>query len=392
MEPYVPQGIDPALLQRQAQGMQAQQQLSQLLRGPQMEQAYADKNAALQGIRGGGVTAMAANPLEVFANIVQRRRGATKAKELEAQADTLRGNISEGRLAELQASDAGRVSQQQLQLQIQRAAAEERAKREDARKYELRENYQPWVNEQGDVMYLAASKGKGMLDEEGNQVTDLEGFKPMGKNSVLTGIGSKQQQKVAAKSYATLRTLGEIQDVAASLGDEDVALLDRQLLDVAVKGVPGDLETYVRENKINLTPEAKRYLNKVNLASARLRHGLFGSALTRMESSLSNAFIPGAAGSSLQDTLGRIHSFAEDQRNVLAGIEDAEMMRPGTLTNRITYDFRDEISPPKQQNTGSNIPALEDLPAVELTEQEMQMTDEQLDAAIQAMMSSLQGG
>jgi hypothetical protein len=397
-QPYTPQPIDPALFKQQVQGMNAQSQLAQLLRGPQMQQAMMDRNAQLQGVTGQGLASNAPNIFQAIGTALRRGRGRSAMSDLEAKAQALRGDVETGQMAGLQAEELNR--QRNLDAQIQQALAAQNARKEieDKKSERLREDFETWIDPKtGETRQLATTVGKGIVDENMQPVRDLGDFRRLEDNSPVIRIGGKRQQKVAAKAYAVLRNLDDVKASAAALKPEEVKLLNRPLLDVVVKGAPGDFETYVRENKINLTPAVKDYLARVNMAAARLRHGLYGSALTRMEASLANAFIPGAAGTTFEDTLRRIDVFAKDQKNILAGIEDAESMKPGTLTGRIKYQFPEEFSGKKQNTVSDNaaplqLPDMENIAPAPLSDEELNLTDEQLQAQMQQMWLDIQKG
>lgn len=396
-QPYIPQPIDPALFQQQAAGTRAQAQLANLLRGPQMQDAMLNKYAELPGVTGEGLASNAPNLFQVLATGLQRGRGRKQMSDLEAQAKALRGEMQTGKQAELAAQEENR--QRNLDMQMRQVLEAQAARKalEEQRLGTLREDFETWVDTgTGELKQLATTRGKGIVDENMQPVTDLGNFRRLEKKSPIYGIGSKQQQKVAARAYTTLRNLDGVKTAASSLSDDEIKLLNRPLLDVAIKLAPGDLETYAREQKIGLTPKVKSFLNRLNLAAANLRHELYGAAVTEMENALANAFIPGAAGLTLEDSMRRLDVFADSQRNVLAGIEDAESMKPGTLTGRITYEFPSEISSVKQRNTGTQTPTLgkitqgsDNLTPLTLTDEELNYTDAELDAAIQGLMQQI---
>ena len=389
---FTPEAIDPNLFKRRAAGVAAQNELSNLLRGEQMQEAMANKYRQLPGVQGEGFAATAPNAFQVLATALARGRGNKQMKDLRAQADVLRGNIKDASIAEYEMQEANRLRNLKQQQEIQAMASHERKQREEADKWQLRENFQPWINDQGDIKYLASSRGRGMLNESLDQEKDLEGYKRLGKSSALRGIGSKPDQRTAAKAFTTLRNLDDIRSATADLTEEDLALINRPVLNVALGLVPGvDIETYVRNQKIDLTPRAKRWLSKMQLVDANLRHDLFGAALTRLEAGKAAGFLPGAAGLLVSDSLGRIHNVAETNYQVLGGIEDSNLgMTPGTLTNKIRYEFTPEFLE-KQNSRGGNSDSKKVNTSTLITDEEMNLSEDELKDLIEKEMASLRG-
>lgn len=82
MQPYAPQPIDPDLFKRRSQGLAAKSELSNLLRGEQMQEALANKYAQLPEVQGRGFAAAGPNIFNVLAAGLSRGKGSRQMDEV----------------------------------------------------------------------------------------------------------------------------------------------------------------------------------------------------------------------------------------------------------------------------------------------------------------------
>lgn len=354
-DPSAPQQTQTELMRQQVRAGIAGDELKDVRRERAMADALRQQNSQV-GVLGQGATAAAPTILNAINKIWGNKIASQKSGEMDARSTALRGDVERGRLAQLQQAqgqrqeditrqDQYRSDTRQHQMDIASQASTDRAAAKDAARYDLRENYQEWVDpETGRTILAATSKGAGLLDENGEPIKGASKYsrlKDTKHGSAVAQLGSSDRSK-ASKYYAQLDSLQDIRDAAKGLTDSDMKTLNKALSKVATKAfTPADLHTYIINNKLNLTPAAKAFLEGVNLASSRIRHELSGSAVTPFEAGFTNAFLPSATGLTVEDMMRRIGGLANDQSNLLGGMEKAYGMQAGHLVGRSGYQFED---------------------------------------------------
>ena len=320
--PQVPQaptgGLDPRLFQQQAQGMAAQDELQGMRNSLAEQQAYAQANAPMRGVTGSGYSASGPTILDAFATLAQRNTGNKNIQAMKDQAAALRGDVTKGRMAEMEAAQAQKMQNfEQNRLMAQEAR--------DARSKAIRGTYETWSDGQGNEINVAMTDN-GPVNSQG-ELTNLQGFKrareiPKTEFVDMVKRLPSTTQKDTLKSYNALGTLADISSTAQTFEPSDYESLNKAALDVAVKAAtPAEFENYVFTNLKDVSPKVKAYLESIYAYSAQRRKDLSGSALTRMEKALSDMFLPSANGSNFSDTMRRIDREAKDHYRTLGNID-----------------------------------------------------------------------
>lgn len=324
-----PQEANPNWLANIARGQGAQSELSNVLRGPQMQQAMQLQNARMAPLQQNGLATRTPTLFDAFAQMSQNHRGNQQAKALQAQAQALRGEAQAGQQAQLEQESFRRDEDYQRRLDAQKMAYEQNRnlaqEARAARGKEMRGDAETWVNNAGDQFNIY-NTANGPVDSQGNPV-NLDGMRRQTEDSKASF--SKLMQRIpsadrrgALDSFDELSSLSDINAAARKFTPEDFVKLNQAGVDTAVKGLtPAAWENYVQNNLKDYSPAVKGYLEKVNAYSAMRRKNLSGTAVTVMENQLNQTFLPNATGSNFEDMARRIDSEAQRNINALQNID-----------------------------------------------------------------------
>lgn len=310
----VGQQPDPNWLSQMAQGRSAASRIAEALRGPQMQQAMQMMNARMAPVQQQGWATRDPSMLEGIAQFAQNMRGQSLMKSLQSQAQDLRAQEEQGAQAELARQDFIRQQNQDFQRQMA----------EDSRTA-MRGSAETWVDDDGNRVNLYNTQ-RGPVDSRGNPVdlTNLrraEDIESQSIGALLKQVPSADRRK-ALEHYDELSSLSDISAVARRLSTDDKRKLNQAGFDVAIKAAtPAAFENYVNTNLKGYSKEVKDYLEKVHAYSAIRRKNLSGTALTQMENTLSQMFLPSASGLNFEDTLRRVDSEAQRNTNALQNVD-----------------------------------------------------------------------
>jgi hypothetical protein len=309
--PYAPQGIDPAILERQKAGLQAQGDLQALMQGPEMARALRMANAQAPGVTGSGYSARGPTAMQGLAHFLTKIKGNEDLERMRGEAEALRGQTAEGKLAELEAQEAKRIQAQEFQLQQAREARESRAKEAD----------------------LAFARRKELMDYEAAQ-REMQGGGEIGKLPVFA-------QKEVIASRQGVDAINRINNIANSLSAEEQAQLRTPGTDLVFKALtPSQAEEYQKIVR-GFSPKVRQYLSMVQDFSADIRHQRFGSALTANEQALSQTFLPSAEGIFLEDRQQRMQDFQNKMYENVRGYDDFYGTQLGTrLPQMIVFESK----------------------------------------------------
>lgn len=176
------------LQQQQARGITAQDELNQLRGGPQAQMMYDRANAEMPQVTGNEFSARQPNIMENIASMVSRKSGRDDIARMKTQADALRGEVAQGRQAEMQQQDAVRREAFEQNARMAKEAREERMRT-------YKGNFQTWENNKGNTVTFAMT-GNGPVDSQGNRV-NLDGYKPL---EAEKGLSSKKLFIVSVSS------------------------------------------------------------------------------------------------------------------------------------------------------------------------------------------------
>ena len=322
---------------------------------------------------GQGYAARGANIFNAIEAMARRRQGQRELKEFEEKQGGLRKTIEQGRLAELGRQDTNRQQEKVFQRTLAQEARDHNAAL-------MRGDPQVWTNDNGDELVWAMTQSGPVNPYTGERV-NLEGFEPPAKGVSRYGFGQlrAKDQTLASNAFAGIRKATDIKNLAKDFTQGDVDSLNKVFQNTAIKAMtPAQFENYVQNNWKNLSPRVKKFYSKSKALGAEQRHALFGAALTKREGASAESFIVGADGLNLGDGMIRIDNYVDGLKASLGGMDDAygsDLLNHPTVTS---YQYYQAGSPQQAVPQG-------------LSEADMNMTDEQLNAEIQQLMQQLGG-
>lgn len=333
------QGVDPQHLQRIAQAKAAQSSLAGMNNSPAMRNALRNSQPAPLEVQGRGAAATAPTILNAFASMAQQSKGEGRINAMEQQAQALRGQISEGSIAEQQSAlqaadyqnkmDSQRRAQEITERKAAATLADERAvSRETTQAGYLISEPVEYVDKMGNRKFAGRSKGKGMVDPNSLETTDIEGWRKTSdvQEEALAGVQgvsamSNTHKTDVVGAYEGIRSLDKIAKTASGLSDEARSQIDSTVLNTIIKAAtPQAFEQLIQGQRFS--PEVKKYLQEINEFSVKLRNDYFGSALTMNEQQIADAFLPSATGISLKDQMIRIDGLARTYGDSLKSVDN----------------------------------------------------------------------
>lgn len=276
--------LDPSLLQQQAQGLSAINELKMLPQSAQYAQALRQSEATLPEATGQGFARTGPNFMNLLGMMAERAGGRKKLGALDTRAQALRGQAQAGSEAELQAEEQRRqmeVQQQQQQLASEQAFQRERDK---AAAGQVKGPFKAWYDPEapeGKRMLAVSNTGEGPVDSQGNPVppSAYPYQEPRGRSGGLYKMTPKQQtalEELAGNFSALDFVRGSFKD---DYGSE--------------KGLPvvNTFKQYMARKAPILTDKdteeaAEWWSNYRRIYEIPIRHQFFGSALTESEKRL----------------------------------------------------------------------------------------------------------
>ena len=302
--------INPELFQQQAAGMSAANELKGIPNSSEYALALRD---AAQPINQQGNPAEwgYAGPtfMDVFANLATRSEGRKKLGALDTRAEALRKQAQEGQIAELNMDEQRRQQEMQFTREM-----------EDMRSSRPIGGMETFTKD-GEI-FSVQRDGKGDV----TRVEPLEGATPYALPRTL-GAGSKGKSyawelKEATPAIEMMKNIDDVRGIAEKFTDDDEEVLNQLGKRIAQKAfTPELLEQYIQMNWNGYSREVKDYLTKMLAVSAEERHRLAGSALTKTENSITNAFLPSADGITLSDRMDRIGGIYNRAWNKLSALD-----------------------------------------------------------------------
>lgn len=364
MEPYKPSPIDPMLHTRQASGAVAQEELANLLRGVQTQQAAMDSQAQL-GMVGSGQAATAPNIFQVLGTGMQRARGRNALKDIEQQAKLLRGNVSEGKKAEMEAREAQRMRNYDFQMAQQAAReADARAQGKSVQK----------VDPQGNVRTVFED-GYRNAYVDGQPIEDYSKWRDAPRQ---TAGGRRRAFKPTGKQVTDYsesnRFLGVINNLRGrwdSMGEEARKELDSPMVDAAIDYLPPALQRIAEERYYG--DEAQGYRSEGRGFEADLSKLMAGLQVTGFEMKDRQKWSPFAPGITAAERERRLDNMDIKLRMKQ---ERYEMLFPDYTFQSVSGGSPPLNLPENIQTTGTEAPPME------FTEAELQMEADEIDAEI----------
>lgn len=296
MDPYL---IDPELRKRQAQGMAALQELQGIPKSADYAMALRDANTPIAQ-QGNPAQWGYAGPtfLDALVNLGTRAQGRQNLRAIDSRSQALRQQAQAGTQAELDAAELAR--QQEMQ---QAMGPMETFVGKDQQLFTVQRN------RRGDV----------------NRVNALDGATPYAlPRATGKGGGSYAWElKQATPAIEMMKNIDDIRAVVDKFTDDDEKVINQLAKRLVQKAfTPEALEQYIQMNWNGYSREVREYLTKMLAVSAEERHRLAGSALTKTENSITNAFLPSAEGITLADRMDRIGGIYNRAWNKLKALDE----------------------------------------------------------------------
>ncbi len=302
-------------IQQQAQGLAAQDAIASLLRGPQMQRAQAMQDYQMAPLSGGGYATPSPTIFDAAAQIATNYRGRQKQNELEAQATALRGDVMQGRMAEMQGKESKEDQRFRNQMALQQARLDDQRRRDEeryARQDQERQLVQ-MVSPTGEPMNVQVDRqGRGYL--MGDEIPDFDQWRT-GKKTGLKPTGTQVQNY-----RESLRLLGESKNLLNqlfSMPDAAYQELNRPALDAAISMIPINAVERLAESAAYDTEEAKSYKTQAARFESRLSQLASGMQVTGFEMSDRQRWSPHAPGINAAERQRRIaHMEREFQKRI----------------------------------------------------------------------------
>lgn len=290
-----PVQLDP-LMQAQATGFEAQQELEDLNRGTALANALRQSQTQLPGVMGQGRSAVGPGILNALGTFMQRRKGRQELDKIDARAAALRGDIQSGKLAELQAQQA---RQQAAWDQNRMMAQESRDFR--AEQSELDRAHQLRLHEMKRDSKIRDTVAGGEVN--------------------LDGLPTALKTKYADASTALL-DLNHIAKLGDSMTDAQKNELASPATQVAIRAAtPAEFENYVKENLVDHSPEVKNFLLGLKMMDTEIRHAFYGAALSKGESAKFDGIATAIDGLDYKSRQQRVKNFAGKYERMIQGMD-----------------------------------------------------------------------
>lgn len=322
--------LPPELLAKQLRGLRASQQLAGI---EKEREALAKKQyKAPEGLGYDGVY-QAANPVGHIGALMSGFANDQKSRDLAEQAKALRyqAGDDEAATAEMQFALGGQKGSDSLGwAKFMYDMQQDYLKRMDAQN-KTTGDAERYVNKDtGEVMWLRPTES-GFKNLATDDYMAMSGnIVPLNSNAVYDRIPEKLQTK--AESYRVLYTNTKaVQEAAKNLTERDMKDLSQPGLFSLIKGLtPQKLDAYIMQNGLELSANAKAYLEKAAALDGMIRHSEYGAALTGAEIRNYDEY---AIGSPSLDFKGRVRR--------LNSLMDKVLSRGRALVD--SNDFKDSI-------------------------------------------------
>lgn len=300
--------LPPELLAKQLRGIRASQQLAGI---EKEREALAKKQyKAPEGLGYDGVY-QAANPVGHIGALMSGFANDQKSRDLAEQAKALRyqAGDDEAATAEMQFALGGQKGSDALGwAKFMHEMQKYQQDRFD--KYnEFTGDAKQYVDKKtGEIKWLRPTK-YGYKDTDTDKYMPLtSNFKELGSNEIFDRVPEKLHTQAA--SYRALYTSTmAVQDAAKKLTEKDMQDLSQPALMSTIEAfAPATLDAYLREHKIDLSDNAKAYLERTANLDAIVKHELYGAALTGGERSDFNKFATNADALDFKGRMRRLNS------------------------------------------------------------------------------------
>lgn len=323
--------LDPKLLQQQAQGISAANQLKALPQSAEYARALRQSEATLPESVGQGYAQTGPNFMNLIAMMADRSAGRKNLGALDSRSEILRQQAQTGTEAGLQAEQQAKQNefmQRQQEFEADRAFQRERDLMSQG---QIKGPFRTWVNDEGHKIGVS-NTGEGAITTDGTPPP--VGYYPYDRPPAGDGGPNAHVEKKAIPAVAALKNINQARKLADELDSSDLNQLDQVGKQVAVQALsPKAIEQYIEANWMNYSPEVKRYLSTMRAITAQARHALTGSAMTKFEEMITNAFLPTPTtkGLTMEDRMSRLGTLYDRSHVMLQSIDEvtgSEYVKP----------------------------------------------------------------
>ena len=291
-------GVSPEVMQRILRGRRARNEIEEIQGGNPMAQALRLQDAELGGMTGSGFSAQAPTLIEGLSVALQRMEGAKRAGGLNEQIAALRGEE-----ADLDAALEEQKRQEQLyrdQMARENSMAQMRFQKQQAAEAEKRR------------IARENLKAERLREEEANKPPELP------------EVPNKYQGPYL-DAYEMVQEVNRVKSNAEQLSPEDVDkfnTLRGRLVRTGIDNLtPQSIRNLAKEEGLELSDKATRFLNAINGLSVEQRHRLFGTQVTRGEEGIAVTILPSAPDLTLDGMMLRLDEQGEQNMERIRSIE-----------------------------------------------------------------------
>lgn len=387
------QGIDPADLEKMRRGSAAQGELEALKGGSPMANALRMSQAQLGGVQGQGLSATAPGIAEALGTVAQQYVGNQQLRDMQQQAQALRGEVSAGQASEVDAGLASKAYQQGIDRDntlagiLGRDALGARADARSDKQREKNRDYQKadaltkrkwqledaerdrgyqladqdrkelWAldkydRERADAKDKRAYDLQAQIDKEQRQydyrikleeekaklraATEARRAKAEAQQKPYYDYLTSTQKQDLTNNRESIATAVRAKDIGANLPDTDVEVFNDPAVRASLAILsPDKLKNLVESEGLELSPQGYKFLNAINSLSVEKRHELFGSAVTGAEGGLFAKVGADAEDLTLDQIMGRLDNDIEEN-----------MLKVNNLSKTVSMGSKGLIEPP----------------------------------------------
>lgn len=329
-QPMLPQGVNPELLARQAQGEAAKMQLQGLNSGPLLADALRRSQTQMPGMTGQGYSASAPTIFNAIGTMLDRGAGKKDVGNIRDQAAALRGEVMQGRTAGLEAEqEAARADYQYRHgLEEARTQRETEAARRAQELAANKRGLKTYISPSGEERTVQTGPdGQGYLD--GQPIENFSEWTEKERARSGSGFGSglkpsSSERSSYLESVRLQSVMDGLDDAWTGLTPEGQEQLDQPITEAAISVLPNSLQR-LAEERVFSNPDVQRYRTRVARLESKLSQLASGLAVTGYEMKDRQKWSPNAPGISQEERQRRIENV---QRDIEEGRNVYERMYP----------------------------------------------------------------
>lgn len=364
------QGMTPEVIEALRRGRGAAGELEDLRDSPRQSRAQQMAQAELGGVEGQGLAATAPTAVEGLGVLAQQFAGNQQLADMQEQAKALRGDITAGQEAEMQA-------------ELQRQAFEQQQKRENMMANSRLQQQQARQAQQA-RKELEQQRADARMELEELRADNERAEEALAENNPGFMDLSVGERRRFNEQYDALDDINDIKQKARRLDQTDRSKLGAMRAAVQTL-TPAQFENWASQNLEGQSAELRSYIEAVRKFSAKEINNLYGGQLTGGENQRAMAFMPDAPDLKYGDIARRVDAFGDTAYRRLR--QRAFRYDMPSLLEKVEWT-------PYQEREGDR-PHSEQQPGMIETATEggdfSDWSDERLDAELRKLQQSLEG-